>query len=134
MTDRVRGRRRQWNQALFLRLLVHDKDIHEAEIAEPFATLATPGLADELDRHEQEPRDTQGQSQQDSSAALNGGGSNKGQIVGAITSKPSNHGHFRGSATRLQPKLGAQIGRSADRDQAEAEVHRRCAVLLGERA
>jgi len=31
--------RRQWNQALFLRLLVHDEDIHEAEIAEPSPRL-----------------------------------------------------------------------------------------------
>ena len=41
--------RRQWNQALFLRLHVHDQDIQHAEIAEPFATLTTPSLPDELD-------------------------------------------------------------------------------------
>jgi chromosome segregation ATPase len=30
--------RRQWNQALFERLLVYDDDIETAEVAEPFAT------------------------------------------------------------------------------------------------
>jgi site-specific DNA recombinase len=108
--------RRQWNQALFLRLLVHDKDIHEAEIAEPFATLATPGLADELDRHEQEPRDTQGRSQQDSSAALNGGGSNKGQIVGTAGFEPATPCSQGRCATRLRhvpsPRVYRQVFRN----------------------
>jgi hypothetical protein len=41
--------RRQWNQALFLRLHVHDDTIEHAGIAEPFATLTTPTLPNELD-------------------------------------------------------------------------------------
>lgn len=36
--------RRQWNQALFERLVVYDDEIGEAESAEPFATLADPEL------------------------------------------------------------------------------------------
>jgi len=36
--------RRQWNQALFERLVVYDEKIGEAEVAEPFATLADPQL------------------------------------------------------------------------------------------
>jgi chromosome segregation ATPase len=74
--------RRQWNQALFLRLLVHDQDIQHAEIAEPFATLTTPSLPDELDYLEQEPRHTPAQDPQDAAAAFNGHGSNKGQKSG----------------------------------------------------
>jgi hypothetical protein len=34
--------RRQWNQALFERLIVYDERIADAEVAEPFATLADP--------------------------------------------------------------------------------------------
>jgi site-specific DNA recombinase len=41
--------RRQFNQALFERLLVHDDRITGAEIAEPFATLADPDLPQRLD-------------------------------------------------------------------------------------
>lgn len=40
--------RRQWNQALFERLMVYDEKIGEAEIAEPFATLADPKLPQAL--------------------------------------------------------------------------------------
>jgi hypothetical protein len=40
--------RRQWNQALFERLVVYDDKIGEAEIAEPFATLADPELPKSL--------------------------------------------------------------------------------------
>ena len=36
--------RRQWNQALFERLVIYDDKIGEAQIAEPFATLADPQL------------------------------------------------------------------------------------------
>jgi site-specific DNA recombinase len=43
--------RRQWNQALFLQLHVHDDTIQHADIAEPFATLTTPTLPAELDHH-----------------------------------------------------------------------------------
>ena len=81
--------RRQWNQALFLRLLVHDQDIQHAEIAEPFATLTTPSLADELDDPEHEPRHTPAQNPQDAAAAFNGHGSNKGQIVGETGFEPA---------------------------------------------
>jgi site-specific DNA recombinase len=94
--------RRQWNQALFLRLLVHDEDIQETEIAEPFATLATSGLTDELDRHKQAPCDAQGRNRQDSTAALNGGGSNKGQIVGETGFIWLCNAGFGGSANVLQ--------------------------------
>ncbi len=41
--------RRQWNQALFERLVVYDDKVGEAEIAEPFATLADPELPKSLD-------------------------------------------------------------------------------------
>jgi site-specific DNA recombinase len=40
--------RRQWNQALFERLLVYDNKIGGKEIAEPFATLADPALPKSL--------------------------------------------------------------------------------------
>lgn len=40
--------RRQWNQALFERLVVYDDKIGEAEIAEPFATLTDPELPNSL--------------------------------------------------------------------------------------
>jgi hypothetical protein len=36
--------RRQWNQALFERLVVYDDRIGEAEVTEPFATLVDPRL------------------------------------------------------------------------------------------
>lgn len=42
--------RRQWNQALFERLVVHDDEIEATEIAEPFATLADPELPARLGR------------------------------------------------------------------------------------
>jgi site-specific DNA recombinase len=65
--------RRQWNQALFERLIVRDEDIEATEIAEPFATLADPELPDRLGREAV----TQ-------TAASSGGGSNEGLLVGAI--------------------------------------------------
>ena len=108
--------RRQWNQALFLRLLVHDEDIQTAEIAEPFATLTTPGLADELDRHEQEPCHTQGPNQQGSTAALNGAGSNKGQIVGETGFEP---------ATARPPARGTGCGSGI-----EARIHWVCGASM----
>ena len=94
--------RRQWNQALFLRLLVHDQDIQHAEIAEPFATLTTPSLADELDDPEHEPRHTPAQNPQDAAAAFNGHGSNKGQIVGETGFEPATARPPAGCATRLR--------------------------------
>jgi hypothetical protein len=39
---------RKENQAVFLRLHVHDDTIEHADIAEPFATLTTPSLPHEL--------------------------------------------------------------------------------------
>ncbi len=63
--------RRQWNQALFERLIVHDDDIEATEIAEPFATLADPELPDRLGREAVK-----------QTAASSGGGSNEGLLVG----------------------------------------------------
>ncbi len=40
--------RRQWNHALFERLIVRDDDIEATEVAQPFATLADPELPDRL--------------------------------------------------------------------------------------
>lgn len=62
--------RRQWNQALFERLVVHDDEIEATEIAEPFATLADPELPARLGREAV----TQ-------TAASSGGGSNEGLLV-----------------------------------------------------
>ncbi|HYC82285.1 MAG TPA: recombinase family protein, partial [Solirubrobacterales bacterium] len=42
--------RRQWNQALFERLVVYDEGIADAEVAEPFATLSDPELPARLGR------------------------------------------------------------------------------------
>jgi hypothetical protein len=65
--------RRQWNQALFERLLVYDDRIADAEVAEPFATLADPELPDRLD----------GESVTKTGAS-SGGGSNEELLIGAI--------------------------------------------------
>lgn len=81
MAGRARHLRRQWNQALFLRLHVHDDTIEHADIAEPFATLTTPTLPDELDRH--------ATSTNTPTVASNGRGSNKNQIVGAAGFEPT---------------------------------------------
>ena len=40
--------RRQWNQALFERLVIYDQGISGVEVAEPFATLADPKLSEQL--------------------------------------------------------------------------------------
>lgn len=75
--------RRQWNQAFFLRLHVHDEDIERADIAEPFATLTAPDLDRALDGHH-----TQGSSRSarrkahPTTAIANSHGSNKTQTVG----------------------------------------------------
>ncbi len=79
--------RRQWNQALFLRLLVHDQDIEHAEIAEPFATLTVPTLPDELASHEQNAH--QAAKAHTATVASNGHGSNKTQIVGETGFEPA---------------------------------------------
>jgi hypothetical protein len=70
--------RRQWNQALFERLLVHDDRIEQAEIAEPFATLADPGLPGRLD----------GNATGETAASF-GDGSNEALIVGAAGFEPA---------------------------------------------
>ena len=74
--------RRQWNQALFERLLVHDDRIEEAEIAEPFATLADPDLPRQLNS-----RATS------ENAASSSGGSNEALIVARV---PHEVGGFGG--------------------------------------
>jgi site-specific DNA recombinase len=79
--------RRQWNQALFLRLHVHDQNIEHAEIAEPFATLTPPTLPDELDNHEHDAR--QAAKANTTTVASNGHGSNRDQIVGAAGFEPA---------------------------------------------
>jgi hypothetical protein len=66
--------RRQWNQAPFLRLHVHDDTIKHADIAEPFATLTTPDL------------DQRAASANTRTVTSHGRGSNKNQIVGEIGS------------------------------------------------
>ncbi|MGH2879243.1 MAG: recombinase zinc beta ribbon domain-containing protein [Steroidobacteraceae bacterium] len=72
--------RRQWNQALFLRLHVHDTNIEHADLAEPFATLTAPDLLDALDGDT--PRSDShrpARNTRTATAVLNGHGSNKGQ-------------------------------------------------------
>lgn len=76
--------RRQWNQALFLRLHVHNDTIQHADIAEPFATLTTPTLPDELDTHE-----PQAASMNTPTVASNSRGSNKNQIIGGDGGRPN---------------------------------------------
>ncbi|MGH2990040.1 MAG: hypothetical protein ACRDMA_09275 [Solirubrobacterales bacterium] len=55
--------RRQWNQALFERLLIYDDRIDRAEVAEPFATLADPKL----------PRQREGGAVRETAASSGGG-------------------------------------------------------------
>ena len=62
--------RRQWNQALFERLVVCDDKIGEAEVAEPFATLADPQL----------PRTLSGAAATGDTVS-SGGGSSEGVLV-----------------------------------------------------
>ena len=70
--------RRQWNQALFERLLVHDDRVEEAEVAEPFATLADPEL----------PRLLEGSATEET-AASSAGGSNEVVKVGLAGFEPA---------------------------------------------
>jgi site-specific DNA recombinase len=83
--------RRQWNQALFERLVVHDDEIQATEIAEPFATLADPELPARLGREAV----TQ-------TAASSGGGSNEGLLVGAPGFEPGTSPTRTVRATRLR--------------------------------
>ena len=73
--------RRQWNQALFERLLVYDDRIGEAEVAEPFATLADPKLPESL-----------GGKATASSSVYSGGGSSEAIPVGREGLEPSTDG------------------------------------------
>jgi site-specific DNA recombinase len=86
--------RRQWNQALFLRLHVHNDTIEHADIAEPFATLTTPTLPDELDHH--------AASTNTPTVTSNDRGSNKHQIVGAAGFEPATPCSQSRCATRLR--------------------------------
>jgi site-specific DNA recombinase len=86
--------RRQWNQALFLRLHVHDDTIEHADIAEPFATLTTTSLTHELD-HDAAGTNTP-------TVASNGSGSNKNQIVGAAGFEPATPATQTRCDTRLR--------------------------------
>ena len=70
--------RRQWNQALFERLVVYDDKIGEAEVAEPFATLADPQLPKSL-----------GGKAATRTAASSGGGSNERVLVEAAGIEPA---------------------------------------------
>ena len=83
--------RRQFNQALFERLLVHDDRITGAEIAEPFATLADPNLPQRLDG-----------GATGRTAASSGGGSNEALTVGATGFEPATFRPPAGCATRLR--------------------------------
>ena len=83
--------RRQWNQALFERLLVYDDDIETAEVAEPFATLADPELPVRLDGE----ATTQ-------TAASSGGGSNEGLLIGETGFEPATARPPAECATRLR--------------------------------
>ena len=70
--------RRQWNQALFERLIVYDQRIADAEVAEPFATLADPEFPKRLD----------GEAVTQNTAS-SGGGSNEGLLIGAAGFEPA---------------------------------------------
>jgi len=70
--------RRQWNQALFERLVVYDDKIGEAEVAEPFATLADPQLPKSL-----------GGKAVTRTAVSSGGGSNERVLVEAAGIEPA---------------------------------------------
>jgi DNA invertase Pin-like site-specific DNA recombinase len=70
--------RRQWNQALFERLVVYDDRIEETEVAEPFATLADPPRSTNLDGK----TDTH-------SAVSSGAGSNEVDLVGTAGFEPA---------------------------------------------
>jgi site-specific DNA recombinase len=70
--------RRQFNQALYERLLVHDDRITGAKIAEPFATLADPDLPQRLDG-----------GATGRTAASSGGGSNEALKVGMAGFEPA---------------------------------------------
>lgn len=70
--------RRQWNQALFERLVVYDEGIEAAEVAEPFATLADPQLPKSL-----------GGKSATRTAVSSRGGSNEARLMGEAGFEPA---------------------------------------------
>jgi site-specific DNA recombinase len=83
--------RRQWNQALFERLVVYDESIADAEVAEPFATLADPEL----------PKRLAGEAVTGTDAS-SGGGSNEELLIGAPGFEPGTSPTRTVRATRLR--------------------------------
>ena len=86
--------RRQWNQALFQRLIITDDQIADAQLAEPFATLTNPELPAQLAAVAGSPPTH--------TAALSGGGSNEAVIVGETGFEPATARPPAGCATRLR--------------------------------
>lgn len=83
--------RRQWNQALFERLVVYDERIADAEVAEPFATLADPELPKRL-----------GGEAVTKTGASSGGGSNEELLIGETGFEPATARPPAECATRLR--------------------------------
>jgi hypothetical protein len=83
--------RRQWNQALFERLVVYDDRIADAEVAEPFATLADPELPARL-----------GREVVTRAGASSGGGSNEELLIGETGFEPATARPPAECATRLR--------------------------------
>ncbi len=96
--------RRQWNQALFERLLVHDDRIDQAEVAEPFATLADPELPRQL--ASRATRET---------AASSGDGSNEALNIGAAGFEPATFRPPAERATKLRHAPGTASLRGSRR-------------------
>jgi hypothetical protein len=83
--------RRQWNQALFERLVVYDERIADAEVAEPFATLADPERPNRL-----------GGEAVTKTGASSGGGSNEELLIGETGFEPATARPPAECATRLR--------------------------------
>ena len=83
--------RRQWNQALFERLVVYDERIADAEVAEPFATLADPELPKRL-----------GGEAVTKTGPSSGGGSNEELLIGETGFEPATARPPAECATRLR--------------------------------
>jgi site-specific DNA recombinase len=83
--------RRQWNQALFERLIVYDERIADTEVAEPFATLADPEL----------PKRLVGEAVTGTGAS-SGGGSNEELLIGETGFEPATARPPAECATRLR--------------------------------
>jgi hypothetical protein len=83
--------RRQWNQALFERLVVYDERITDAEVSEPFATLADPELPKRLDGEAVT-----------GTGASSGGGSNEELLIGETGFEPATARPPAECATRLR--------------------------------